>query len=91
MTTTTERNKAEGEKMNEAKYDSMAANDNRGLEIVGAINNLRADCHSMSRRAGVASGIWSPGASRHFNEQAAALCKLHKLTNSLWHAFCRMA
>jgi hypothetical protein len=77
--------------MSATTFDMMAANDNRGLEIVGHINTIRADCHGMSRRAGMGNGIWSPGASRHFNEQAAAVCKRYRLTNSLWHAFCRMA
>ena len=73
------------------KFDLIAANDNRGVEIVGQINTIRADCLAMSRRAGMADGVWSAGANRHFNERAAAVCARYRLANSLWHSFCRMA
>jgi hypothetical protein len=79
-----------------AKFDMIAANDNRGIEIVGHINMLRADCLAMSKRAGMPSNgadgtVWSDGANRHFNAHADALCRRYRLTNALWHAFCRLA
>jgi hypothetical protein len=75
----------------EAKFDSIAMHDGRGLEIIGHINMLRVDCLKMSRSHGVCDGGYSEGAGRHFNERAEHICDAYRLTNGLWHAFCRMA